>query len=179
MKPLVGAFGRQGHCSAPFARSQHTCILADWPYKAVAQRAAGSNAIIRLSGRMSSNEPCAPTEGPARLPAPPEGRWWGEAVRERDNYRAGTPLSSQTYPHIGHFLTHLKTNKCSASRPPSPQPSGRKCYGLVSKYVVRFEVFTAVTMKNVVFWDINTVRTSQETYYVYATELSRLMQCKI
>jgi hypothetical protein len=45
---------------------------------------------------------------------------------------------------------------------------------------VRFEVFTAVTMKNVVFWDIKTpVRTSQETHYVSTTESSQLMLCKI
>jgi hypothetical protein len=37
----------------------------------------------------------------------------------------------------------------------------------------------AVTMKNVVFWDIRTVRTSLETHYVSATELSRLMLRKI
>jgi hypothetical protein len=34
-------------------------------------------------------------------------------------------------------------------------------------------------MKNAVFWDINPVRTSQETYYVSATELSLLMICNI
>jgi hypothetical protein len=34
-------------------------------------------------------------------------------------------------------------------------------------------------MKNAVFWDIKTVRTSQETHYVSATEPSRLMLCKI
>jgi hypothetical protein len=46
--------------------------------------------------------------------------------------------------------------------------------------LVRSEVFTAVTMKNVVFWDIrNPVRTSQETHYVSATEPSLLMLCKI
>jgi hypothetical protein len=34
-----------------------------------------------------------------------------------------------------------------------------------SQCYVRFKVFTAVTMKNVVFWDIKTpVRTSQETH---------------
>jgi hypothetical protein len=38
----------------------------------------------------------------------------------------------------------------------------------------------AVTMKNVVFWDKkNQVRTSQETYYVSATEPNQLMLCKI
>jgi hypothetical protein len=35
-------------------------------------------------------------------------------------------------------------------------------------------------MKNGVFWDIkNPVRTSQETHYISATELSRLMLCNI
>jgi hypothetical protein len=43
---------------------------------------------------------------------------------------------------------------------------------------VRFEVFTAVTMKNAVLWDV-TVCTSQETHYVSATEPGRLMLCKI
>jgi hypothetical protein len=51
---------------------------------------------------------------------------------------------------------------------------------LVKVEDVRFEVFTAVTMKNVVFWDIETpFRTSQETHYVSATESSQLMLCKI
>jgi hypothetical protein len=46
-------------------------------------------------------------------------------------------------------------------------------------YVI-FEVFTAVTMKNVVFWDIITpVPTSQETHYVSTTDFSQLMLCKI
>jgi hypothetical protein len=45
---------------------------------------------------------------------------------------------------------------------------------------VRFEVFTAVTMKNVVFCDIKPpVRTSKETCYFTATESIRLMLCKI
>jgi hypothetical protein len=45
---------------------------------------------------------------------------------------------------------------------------------------LRFEIFTAGTMKNAVFWDIkNPVRTSQETYYVSATEPSQLMLCTI
>jgi hypothetical protein len=35
-------------------------------------------------------------------------------------------------------------------------------------------------MENAVFWDIkNPVRTSQETHYVSATELRRLILCKI
>jgi hypothetical protein len=46
--------------------------------------------------------------------------------------------------------------------------------------IVGFDVFTAVTMKNAVFWDVkNPVRTSQETRYVSGTESSRLMLCKI
>jgi hypothetical protein len=44
-----------------------------------------------------------------------------------------------------------------------------------NEYYVRFEVLTAVTMKNAVFWDIKT----QGTHYVSATEPSRLMLCKI
>jgi hypothetical protein len=45
---------------------------------------------------------------------------------------------------------------------------------------VRFEVITAVTMKNAVFWDIKkTVRSSQETHYVSVTEASLLMLCRI
>jgi hypothetical protein len=49
-----------------------------------------------------------------------------------------------------------------------------------SRKLVRFEAFTAVAMKNVVFWGYKTpARTSQETHYVSATEPSRLMLCKI
>jgi hypothetical protein len=44
---------------------------------------------------------------------------------------------------------------------------------------VRLEVFTATAMKNAVFWDIKTVRTSQGTHYLSVTEPSRLMLCKI
>jgi hypothetical protein len=43
---------------------------------------------------------------------------------------------------------------------------------------VRFEVFTAVTTKNVVFWDIETQFVLYRRY-VSATESSRLMLCKI
>jgi hypothetical protein len=45
--------------------------------------------------------------------------------------------------------------------------------------LVRLEVFTAVAMKNVVFWDIRSQFISQETLYVSATESSRLMECKV
>jgi hypothetical protein len=44
---------------------------------------------------------------------------------------------------------------------------------------VSFEVFMAVTMANVVLGYKNPVRTSQETYYVFATEHSRLKLCKV
>jgi hypothetical protein len=44
---------------------------------------------------------------------------------------------------------------------------------------VRFEVFTAVTMKKAVFWDIKTQFVSHRRQYVSATEPSRLMLCKI
>jgi hypothetical protein len=39
---------------------------------------------------------------------------------------------------------------------------------------VRFEVFTAVTMKNAVFWDIKTQFVLHRKHYVSATEPSRL-----
>jgi hypothetical protein len=48
--------------------------------------------------------------------------------------------------------------------------------------ICKIEVFTAVTMKNAVFWDIRTQflsPTSQETHYVSTTELSRLVLCNI
>jgi hypothetical protein len=45
---------------------------------------------------------------------------------------------------------------------------------------VRCEVLAAVTMKNAVCWDIkNPVRNSQETYYIPATDRSRLMLRKM
>jgi hypothetical protein len=44
---------------------------------------------------------------------------------------------------------------------------------------VRFEIFTAVTMKNGVFWDIATKFVPHRRHYVSATESSRLMLCKI
>jgi hypothetical protein len=47
------------------------------------------------------------------------------------------------------------------------------------KQNVRFEVFTAVIMKDVVFWDIKKpVHTSQETHDVSTTEPIRLILCK-
>jgi hypothetical protein len=44
---------------------------------------------------------------------------------------------------------------------------------------VKFEVYTAVTMKNVVFWDINTQSVPHRKHYTSATEPSRLMLWKI
>jgi hypothetical protein len=53
-------------------------------------------------------------------------------------------------------------------------------YTKISDCYVRSEVLTAVTMKNAVFWDTkNPDRTSQETHYFSATDLSQLMLCKI
>jgi hypothetical protein len=44
----------------------------------------------------------------------------------------------------------------------------------------RFEVFTAVTMRNAVFWDIeNPVRTSEEPRHASATKHDMLILCKI
>jgi hypothetical protein len=45
-------------------------------------------------------------------------------------------------------------------------------------YVVRFEVFTAMAMKNAVFWDIETQFVPHRRY-VSATESSRVMPCEI
>jgi hypothetical protein len=42
-----------------------------------------------------------------------------------------------------------------------------------------FEVFTAVTMKNVVFWDIKSQFVRHRKQYFSATESSQLMLCKI
>jgi hypothetical protein len=44
---------------------------------------------------------------------------------------------------------------------------------------VRFEVFTTVTMKNVVFWDIKTQFVPHRKHDISATESSRLILCKI
>jgi hypothetical protein len=44
--------------------------------------------------------------------------------------------------------------------------------------LVIFEVFTAVTMKNVVFWDIKP-QFARHSKHVSATEISRLMLSKI
>jgi hypothetical protein len=44
---------------------------------------------------------------------------------------------------------------------------------------VRFEVITAVAMKEVIFWDIETQFIPHRRYYFSATELSRLLLCKL
>jgi hypothetical protein len=44
---------------------------------------------------------------------------------------------------------------------------------------VRYEVFTAVTMKNAVFWDIKTQFVPHRRHYFSATESSQLMLCTI
>jgi hypothetical protein len=48
---------------------------------------------------------------------------------------------------------------------------------LPSDYV-RFEVFTAVTMKNAVFWDIKPQFVLHRRNYVSVTEPSQLILCK-
>jgi hypothetical protein len=45
--------------------------------------------------------------------------------------------------------------------------------------IVRFEVSTAVTMKNVVFWDIKTQFVPHRRYINSPLESSRLKLCKI
>jgi hypothetical protein len=53
-------------------------------------------------------------------------------------------------------------------------------FRLIKIYVLRSEVFTSGTMKNVVFWDMKPQFVlHRNTHYVSATELSRLMLCKI
>jgi hypothetical protein len=44
---------------------------------------------------------------------------------------------------------------------------------------IRSEVFTAVIMKNAVFWDINTQFIPHRRHYVSVTETSRIVLCKI
>jgi hypothetical protein len=47
------------------------------------------------------------------------------------------------------------------------------------QFYVRFEVFTAVTMKSIVFWDIKTQFVPHRRHYISTTEPSQLMLCKI
>jgi hypothetical protein len=44
---------------------------------------------------------------------------------------------------------------------------------------VRFEAFTAMTMKNAIFWNLKTQFVPHRKYYISATEPSWLMLCKI
>jgi hypothetical protein len=54
------------------------------------------------------------------------------------------------------------------------------CLKWVDVTFVRYEVFTAVTMKNAVFWDIKTQFVPhRKQHYVSASEPSWLMLCKI
>jgi hypothetical protein len=46
-------------------------------------------------------------------------------------------------------------------------------------FIVRFEVFAAVTMKNAVFWYIKTQFVPHRRHYISATVPSQLMLCKI
>jgi hypothetical protein len=55
----------------------------------------------------------------------------------------------------------------------------REVHQKVEKNSVRFEVLTAVTMKNDVFWDIKTQFVPHRRHYVSATEPSQLKLCKI
>jgi hypothetical protein len=69
-------------------------------------------------------------------------------------------IKTQFVPHRRHITSSL-------------QSLAGSCY-------VRFEVFTAVTMKTAVFWDIKKpVRTSKEIHLFSATGPIRLMLCKI
>jgi hypothetical protein len=45
--------------------------------------------------------------------------------------------------------------------------------------VARFEVLTAVTVNNAVFWDIENRSLPHRKHYISVTEPSRLMLCKI
>jgi hypothetical protein len=50
----------------------------------------------------------------------------------------------------------------------------------ISEYSYKgYEVFTAVTMNHEVLWDIKSQFVPYRRHYVSATELSRLMLCKI
>jgi hypothetical protein len=47
------------------------------------------------------------------------------------------------------------------------------------KVHARFEAFTAVTLKNAVFWDIEIQFVPHRKHYISSTETSQLMLCKI
>jgi hypothetical protein len=67
--------------------------------------------------------------------------------------------------------TTIVASACNITLNPLQGPAGQ-CY-------VRFEVFTAVTEECRLLGYKTPVRTSQETHYIFATELSQLMLCKI
>jgi hypothetical protein len=48
-----------------------------------------------------------------------------------------------------------------------------------SRYMLRFEIFAAVTMKNAVFWDKWTQSVPHRRHYISATESNQLLLCKI
>jgi hypothetical protein len=85
---------------------------------------------------------------------------------------------------MSDFLLSRKWRLVTSGRACSVTVTTTSCSGEAFRNVpntnVTFEVFTAVTMKNAVFWDIKPpVRISQEAYYFSATEPHRLMLCKI
>jgi hypothetical protein len=70
----------------------------------------------------------------------------------------------------------------SGIRKPSSYVTGdtlRLCYRVQSVNAVRFDVLAAVTMKNVVFWDIKTQFVPHRRHLRLTTESSLLMLCKI
>jgi hypothetical protein len=100
--------------------------------------------------------------------------------------------SKSRLPQGLHSVTSQKTKICISSSTSDPhnlfcvwqflqwQIADKLTDHWTSTSFVRFEVFTVVTMKNAVFWNIkNPVRTSQETHYVSATEPSQLTLCRI
>jgi hypothetical protein len=69
-----------------------------------------------------------------------------------------------------HYLVHKTT---------SVTPVLNQIKQSTTSHRVRFEVFTAVTMKNAVFWDVKTQFVPHRKHYYSATEPSRLMLRKI
>jgi hypothetical protein len=128
---------------------------------------------------------------PGYRPRYPQESFW--ALGRRDKYcpcresNPGRPLTLESKPASisPHFDSGIKQIPASLDsvqhRKLSDAPSENYISrGNVAKTIVRSEACTAVTVKNVVLWDIkNAVRTSEETHYVSATELSPLMLCKV
>jgi hypothetical protein len=67
--------------------------------------------------------------------------------------------------------------RCCGSDSAEPLPGSDK--GINIDTHVRIEVFTAVTIENVVFWDIKPEFVPHRRHYVSTTESSQLMLCKI